>query len=101
MCFLCLRDIRTDKHHYSTTKWPSRTNFNPEKFNVQYIPLVEPSKVFLPLLHIKLGLFKNFVKPMDIECEGFKYIGKKFSYKSEAVEARHICRTRNPKVGER
>ena len=84
MCFLCLWDSQADKHHYSTTEWPSCTNFNPGKFNVQYIPLVEPSKVFLPPLHIKLGLFKNFVKAMDMEGEGFKYIGKKFPYKSEA-----------------
>ena len=84
MYFLCLWDSRADKHHYSTTEWPSRTTFNPGKFDVQHIPIVEPSKVFLPPLHIKLGLFKNFVKAMDIEGEEFKYICKKFPYKSEA-----------------
>ena len=40
--------------------------------------------MFLPPLHIKLGLFKNFVKAMDIEGEGFKHIAKKVPYKSEA-----------------
>ena len=30
--------------------------------------------VYLPPLHIKLGLYKNFVKAMNLHGEGFKYL---------------------------
>ena len=43
------------------------------------MPLADPDKVFLPPLHIKLGLVKNFVKGMDFEGEGFQYLKDKFS----------------------
>jgi len=36
--------------------------------------LVDPSKVLLPPLHIKLGLMKQFVKALDKEGECFMYI---------------------------
>ena len=53
--------------------------------NVQHAPLVEAAKVFPSPLYIKLGLDKNFVKPMDHQREGIKHnIGKLFSYKTEA-----------------
>lgn len=37
--------------------------------NVMQEPLVEPVKVLLPLLHIKLGLIKQFVKQLEPESE--------------------------------
>jgi hypothetical protein len=40
--------------------------------------LVNPEKVFLPPLHIKLGLMKNFVKAMDKNGAGFMYLRLKF-----------------------
>jgi hypothetical protein len=40
-------------------------------------PLVNPEKVFLPLLCIKLGLMKNFVKA-DKNSIGFMYLKHKF-----------------------
>ena len=49
-----------------------------------YDPLVDPKKVLLPPLHIKLGLMKNFVKAMDREGEGFKYLTEHFPRLSEA-----------------
>ena len=33
--------------------------------NVENQPLVEPSKILLPSMHLKLGLMKNFVKAMN------------------------------------
>ena len=36
-------------------------------------PLVEPSKILLPSLHLKLGLMKNFVKAMNQEEVAFTY----------------------------
>jgi hypothetical protein len=38
-------------------------------------PLVLPEKMYLPPLHIMLGLMKNFVKGMDKTGRGFQYRG--------------------------
>jgi len=46
--------------------------------NVVSLPLVLPEKIYLPLLHIKLGLMKNFVKGMDKTGHGFEYVRNKF-----------------------
>ena len=47
--------------------------------NIQHIPLVNPDKVLMPPLHIKLGLMKNFVKAMAKQnSNGFKFLCKKF-----------------------
>jgi hypothetical protein len=43
-----------------------------------------PQKVYLPLLHIKLGLIKNFVKVMDHDGQGFLYLQRKFPRISDA-----------------
>ena len=84
MCFLCLWNSRADDEHYSTPEWPARTNLTPGSFNVMHVPLVNPKNIFLPPLHIKLGLIKNFVKAMDHLGEGFKHICKLFPNKTEA-----------------
>ena len=36
--------------------------------------MVTSANVFLPPLHIKLGLMKHFVKAMDRDCDGFKFL---------------------------
>ena len=47
--------------------------------NIQHIPLVNPDKVLMPPLHIKLGLMKNFVKAMAKQnSNGFEFLCKKF-----------------------
>ena len=49
--------------------------------------LVDPKKVLLPPLHIKLGLMNNFVRAMvkfNKEGEGFQYIKSKFPKNSDA-----------------
>jgi hypothetical protein len=46
--------------------------------NVENQPLVEPSKILLPSMHLKLGLIKNFVKVMDQEEAAFTYLREKF-----------------------
>jgi len=45
--------------------------------------LVEPNKLILPRLHIKLGLMKQFVKALDRGGDCFKYLGETFSGLSE------------------
>ncbi|KAL6489664.1 hypothetical protein MHYP_G00000090 [Metynnis hypsauchen] len=73
MCFLCLWDSRDDANHYKVKKWPDRVQHTVGKHQA----LVDPKKIYLPPLHIKLGLFKNF-KAMDHNSDGFKYLKQKF-----------------------
>ena len=59
-------------------KWPSRQGLEPGSHNFLSHALVEPSKILLPPLHIKLGLMKNFVKVLDREGRGFPFHHQKF-----------------------
>ena len=43
--------------------------------NVAHPALGVKSKIYLPPLHIKLGMIKISVKAMDEESEGFDYLG--------------------------
>jgi hypothetical protein len=63
-----------NKKHYIQKQWSNRDSLIPEKKNVLNNPLVNPEKVFLPPLHVKLGLMKNFVKGMDKNDAGFMYL---------------------------
>jgi len=45
--------------------------------NVINEPLVEPSKILFPPLHIKLGLMKQFIKVLDKDGECYAYLGYK------------------------
>ena len=42
--------------------------------NVENQPLVEPSKILLPSMYLKLGLMKNFVKAINQEEAAFTYL---------------------------
>jgi hypothetical protein len=81
MCFLCLWNSRDDKNHYIVKKWPEREEHIVGRYNVQHMPLVDPQKIYLPPLHIKLGLIKNFVKAMAHDGYGFQYLKEKFGAK--------------------
>jgi hypothetical protein len=59
-------------------------SLTPEEQNVFNPPLVLPEKIYLPPLHIKLGLMKNFVKRMDKTGRGFKYVRNRFPNVSDA-----------------
>jgi len=63
--FLCEQDSRDKKNHYVNKPWPKRTSLKPGEKNVVNPPLILSEKIYLPPLHIKLGLMKNFVKGMD------------------------------------
>ena len=45
---------------------------------MMHVPFVNPKNIFLPPLHIKLGLIKSFVKAMDHLGESFKHTCKFF-----------------------
>jgi hypothetical protein len=83
-CFLCLWNSRDKESHYVVQHWPPRVDYTPGCLNVQHNPLVDPKKVFLPPLHIKLGLAKNFIKALDTESKAFKYLSTVFPKVSEA-----------------
>jgi hypothetical protein len=42
--------------------------------NVENQPLMEPSKILLPSMHLKLGLVENFVKAMNQVEVAFTYL---------------------------
>ena len=64
--------------------WPLRQEYKPGYKNVVRPKLIEPQKIVMPALHIKLGLMKNFVKRLNKEGEGFKYLSRTFPRLSTA-----------------
>ena len=87
-CFLCLWDSRARGSHWIQKDWPQRNAFVVGQHNVLKTPLVEPKKIILPPLHIKLGLMKRFVKALDQDGDCFKYLNIKFpAITSEKIKA--------------
>lgn len=82
-CFLCEWDSRDRKQHYDKKDWPRRISLTPGEKNVKNIPLVDGKNIYLPPLHIKLGLMKNFVKALPKDGNGFRYLMTKFPMISE------------------
>ena len=54
--------------------WPPRSVLRPGDTNLLHESLVDRKKLILPLLHIKLGLMKQFVKTLATDGDCFKYI---------------------------
>ena len=50
----------------------------------KHVPLVDPKKIYLPPMHVKLGLFKNFAKTIGYDSCNFRYLQQKFSANSKA-----------------
>ena len=76
--FLREWDSRDKKNRYVNKLWPKRTSLTPGEENVINPPLVLQEKIFLPPLHTKLGLMKNYVQDMDKTGYGFKFLRNKF-----------------------
>ena len=83
-CFLCKWDSRARNYHYVKKYWPKRVNFIMGQANVKFDPLVKLDNIILPPLHIKLGLFKNFVKALQKNGPSFDYLRSVFPNLSEA-----------------
>jgi hypothetical protein len=79
-CFMCEWDSRARDLHWKNTLWPCRTDLKPGSKNVIHSNLIDPNKVILPPLHIKLGLIKQFVKSLNQNSEAFKYLSNKFPH---------------------
>jgi len=82
--FICEWDSRDRSLHYSTKDWPARKSLEPGIMNVENQPLVKPSKILLPSIHLKLGLTKNSVKTMNQEEAASIYLQEKFRRLNEA-----------------
>jgi len=82
-CFLCDWDSPDKKNHYVNKLWPKRTSLTPGEKNAVNPPLILPEKIYLPPLHIKLGLMKNLVKGMDTTGSRLEYVRNKFPNVSE------------------
>jgi len=57
-CFLHEWYSRYRKNYYIQKQWPKREPFIPGQKNVTDNLLINPEKVYLPTLHIRLGLIK-------------------------------------------
>lgn len=83
-CFLCEWDSRNKAQHWTKKEWPPRIELSPGTKNVLRRSLVPREKVLLPPLHIKLGMIKQFVKALNKDGEGFKYLRTIFPSLSDA-----------------
>lgn len=77
-CFMCLWEGRDNASNYCGMKCAPRITYQIGKQSIDHMPLVDPQKVILPPLHLKLGLVRNFTVAMDRDSEGFKYLLKFF-----------------------
>jgi len=73
-CFISEWDSRARSLHYSRKYWSARKSLEPGIMNVENQLLVEPSKILLPSMHLKLGLMKNSVKAMNQDEAAFTYL---------------------------
>jgi len=74
-CFLCMWDNRATAQHYTKKDWPVREELVPCRAkNIINNPLVDRDTILFPLLHIKLGLIKQFTKTLDKDGRCFNYL---------------------------
>ena len=73
-CHLCLWDSRASRVHYQQFQWPERSEYLVGSNNVLHEPLVDPEKILMPPLHIKLGLIKQFVKAIDVQSRAYGFL---------------------------
>ena len=77
-CFLCLWDSRAKDKHWEQKLWPFRKTLTVGERNIIHQQLVERQKIIFPLLYIKLGLMKEFLKALNVEGDCFQFICTKF-----------------------
>ena len=83
LCFFCLWDSRAKERHWVQREWPEREMLTVGK-HVIHEQLVDKEKIVFPLLHIRLGLMKQFVKALDKDgAFFFQYITDAFPGLSE------------------
>ena len=75
-CFLC--KSRDKANHWTKKDWQVWDQLNVGEKNFTAKQLVSCDKIVLPLLHIKLGFMKIFLKALDKDGDCFQYICKSF-----------------------
>jgi hypothetical protein len=75
-CFMCEWDSKARSKHFEQKHWTSRTSLEPGSKNSLHKNIVDPKKILLPPLHIKLGIIKQFVKALPKTENCFKYLCK-------------------------
>jgi len=79
-----LWNSRAAGEHCEKIHWPPREELRPGRCSVIKELLVSMEKVLLLPLHIKLGLFKDFIKALDFKEETFQEIRAMFPKLSDA-----------------
>jgi hypothetical protein len=77
-CLLCEWHSGNRKESLHQKQWPKQELFIPGQKNVVSTPLMKPEKIYLPMLHIKCELIKEFIKGMYQNSTGFIYLKIKF-----------------------
>jgi hypothetical protein len=80
---MCEWDSRARSQHWEQKHWTPKIFLEPGSKNILRKSLVDPKKILLPPLQIKLGIMKQFVKALPTTGNGFKYLWKKFPHLSE------------------
>jgi hypothetical protein len=83
-CFWREWQSRARSSQYVVRDWPHPKQFLPRKKNIANGPLVDTHKIFIPLLHVKLGPMKYFIKVVNRNGEGFQYLIQKLTWISDA-----------------
>jgi hypothetical protein len=61
---MCEWDSRARSQHWQQKHWTTRMSLKPGSKNILLKRLVDPKKILLPPLHIKLGIIKQFLKTL-------------------------------------
>ena len=83
-CYLCLWDSGDRNNHYIEKTWRQRIEEEEDQDNVVDLPLVPQNKIISSPLHIKLGLFKQFVKGFRKDSPAFEFLLECFPKLSDA-----------------
>lgn len=86
-CYLCNWDSRDTSMHYLSGEWTKWTPDDraPNKFSFGKVPLIPPEMLVLPELHIRLGIFQQFIKALykqhsEVRANSaYEYYARKFS----------------------
>jgi hypothetical protein len=83
-CYICEWDSRAQVRHWIQRQWTHRTRLILGFKNILKKSIVDPEKIILSPLHIKVCLMKQFVKALDGNADCFHYLSNKFPALSKA-----------------
>ena len=84
MLYPVFMEFQSKSSPFVRKDWPIQDKIEQGKHNIKYKPLVKNDRIFLLPSHIKLGLFKQFVKVLDKKSSAFVYLAEKFPSLSQA-----------------